>query len=109
MPLETSVAVAAALMSFTVNSIPIEARLMKSSGTDGCSLASERARAWRAGGNRVVEQRVGGWCVVGTVIEQHWVAEQWSVDAGPRQAQGWGVRIPIPWKNIILIVVTLRE
>ena len=95
MPLETSVAVAAALMSFTVNSIPIEARLLKSASPDGCIQASERARLWRAGGSKVIEQQIAGWCVVGTVIDQHWIAEQWWKTATRGQAHGWRVRIPI--------------
>jgi hypothetical protein len=99
MPLETSVAVAAALMSFTVNSIPIEARLLKSSVADGCIQASERARLWRESGSKVIEQRIGGWCVVGTVIDQHWVAEQWWMAANRGQAHGWRVRIPV--KSIV--------
>lgn len=61
----------------------------------GCVIAAQRAKDWRQEGKLAVEQRIGKWCVAGTVQNDYWVAEQWDADAPPSRAQGWRVRIPI--------------
>lgn len=61
----------------------------------GCVVAAQRAKDWRREGRVAIEQRAGKWCVVGAVVGDHWIAEQWDSDAPPGRAQGWRVRIPL--------------
>lgn len=95
MPIESTVAVAAAVMSFTINSVPIEARMLSAPGIDGCVHAAARAKAWRSNSLRVMERRVGQWCSVGTVIGDRWVAEQWLFRSADARSHGWQVSIAL--------------
>lgn len=61
----------------------------------GCAIASQRAHEWRREGRVAIEQQVGKWCVVGTVVGDQWVAEQWDSTALPGRARGWRIRIPL--------------
>lgn len=86
---------AAAAAHWVINGLPIEATYLKSASS-GCIVASARASVWRQAGKRVAEQRVGQWCVVGTVIDRHWVSEQWHAEpAGSHGTYGWRVRLPL--------------
>jgi hypothetical protein len=94
-PIESTVAVAAAVMSFTINSVPVEARMLSAPGVDGCVYSAARAKAWRSNGLRVMERRVGQWCSVGTVIGDRWIAEQWLFSSADGRSHGWQVSIAL--------------
>lgn len=87
--------VAAATSHWVINGLPLEATYLQS-GSAGCAVATARANDWRKTGKRVVEQRVGQWCVVGTAIDGYWLSEQWQAQSISRKgAYGWRVRIPL--------------
>ena len=86
---------AAAAAHWVINGLPVEATYLKSA-SPGCIAASARASDWRKAGRKVTEQRVGHWCVVGTVIDRYWVSEQWQAySTGGFGAYGWRVRLPL--------------
>jgi hypothetical protein len=79
-------------MQWVLNGLPVEATYLTSS-QNGCEIAAARAKDWRRTNKAVVEQRVGDWCVVGTVADGYWVSEQWRVhSAAAVGATGWRVR-----------------
>lgn len=61
----------------------------------GCEMAQRRATQWRKEGQVAVTQRVGQWCVAGTLIGQLWVAEQWKADHNRNRAWGWRIQMPL--------------
>lgn len=86
---------AATAVHWVINGLPVEATYLKSASS-GCVAASQRATVWRQAGKKVAEQRVGQWCVVGTVVDHYWVSEQWQAEsAGGPGAYGWRVRLPL--------------
>lgn len=91
---------ASAALQWVVNGLPIEATYLTAPHV-GCAVASARAKHWRESEKIVAEQRVGEWCVVGTVIDGYWVSEQWraaSLSIG--SAVGWRIRSPLPGQRV---------
>lgn len=85
---------ALASLALQIGGIDLDATYLRGD-RPGCAITAQRAKDWRREGRAAIEQRVGKWCVVGAVIGDQWVAEQWDSDAPPNQAQGWRVRIPL--------------
>lgn len=82
----------AAALSLIVQGTPLHADYLR--GTDrACVMSARSAQQWQKQGRTVVQQRIGPWCVSGTVEAGHWIAEQWRDQ--PTGAQGWRVRIPL--------------
>lgn len=88
------VTTSAAVMSFVMNGVPIEARFMQSDAP-ACVLAKRQASEWRQQKHAVVEQRLADWCIAGAAIGGRWVSVQWRRHATDRYATGWHVEIPL--------------
>lgn len=82
----------AAALSLVVQGTPLHADYLRSV-EPACVMSARAAQQWRSQGRSVVQQRIGSWCVSGTVDQGQWLAEQWrDLSAG---AQGWRIRIPL--------------
>lgn len=82
----------AAALSLIVQGTSLHADYLR--GTDtACVMSARSAQQWQKLGRAVVQQRIGPWCVSGTVEQGYWIAEQWRDQ--PTGAQGWRIRIPL--------------
>lgn len=82
----------AAALSLIVQGTPMHADYLRSVDS-ACVMSARAAKQWNGQGRTVVQQRIGSWCVSGTVDQGQWLAEQWR-DL-PGGAQGWRIRIPL--------------
>lgn len=82
----------AAALSLVVQGMPLHADYLRSTES-ACEMSARTAQQWQKQGRSVVQQRIGQWCVSGTVEQGQWIAEQWrDMTSG---AQGWRIRIPL--------------
>jgi hypothetical protein len=87
--------IAASGLSLLINGVPVQANLLNGAAS-GCDMSAQTAKQWRNEGAFVVEQRVGVWCVAGTVREGVWLAEQWQEGlSSDRRSRGWLIKIPL--------------
>lgn len=60
----------------------------------GCMARDQTSQRWRDEGRRVFDHQAGDWCVVASLHQGHWEAEQWRRSPA-EQGHGWRVRLPL--------------
>lgn len=97
--LTSATAAGAVTLALMINGMPVQATYLQTD-QDGCEAARRSAQEWRqTAGVHPVQTKVANWCVVGAVIAQQWVSEQWRTTSVAGKTAGW--RIVMPLKAVV--------